>query len=414
MQEFQQHKLGRLVQHCYENVPFYTQAFNELGLRPGDIRTIEDLQKLPILSRDLLRTRQQDLLSTTADRKSLQTNFSSGSTGVRAEFVQDEEFRMWMRAHQLRTYEWCSGWQLGEPFVLLWGSEIYWKLKSVSKSFENLLSNRREFSTFNLSPTTIERFLQQLIRFQPALVSTYANAMHLIARAAEENNLKIDGLRAVQGTSEPMPPELRKNIERAFGCETFDKYGMRETNIVSHEAPTHDGMLIQSENVIVEIIGENGEVCPVGTPGRVVVTTLNNFAMPLVRYETSDIASLLYGSSKCGLPFPRMSSVVGRQQDLILTPNGDHVDAYLFSYLLMSMSEIHWFQVEQRELESLILRVYCPLGLPVTRVDEIRERIKRHTRYPFSIDVETLSQMPESSTGKFRLCISNLKDGHGV
>jgi phenylacetate-CoA ligase len=401
-------KLHQIITYAYKTVPYYQNVMKERDIRPDDITTFEDLHKLPILSRDLLRTRQEELLSSEADHKTLQTNFSSGSTGLRAVFKQDANFRMWMRAHQLRTYSWCSNWKLGEPFVLLWGSEIYWNSKQFIDHLENLLSNRREFNTFRLSQKLIEQFLYKLVQFRPVLVSTYTNAMYLIAKVAEQQQIYIPELRAVQGTSEPFPPATKERISKIFNCEVYDKYGMRETNIVAHESPNHEEMCIQAENVYVEFLTDDGLPCKEGQKGRVVLTTLNNFSMPLIRYETSDLAAPVPGYCSSGFGFPRMTSVAGRLQDLIVSPNGDRIDAYLFSYLLMRFSEIHWFQVVQSELDSLALRVFAPNDITPSTREQIIERIHYHTGFPFKIDFEMLSEMPESSTGKFRLCVSEL------
>ncbi|WCD89432.1 Phenylacetate-coenzyme A ligase [Streptomyces xanthophaeus] len=404
--ELQFDKLRAAVRHAYRTVPYYRRVMDERGIR--DLESVADLRKLPLLTRDVLIREQDGLVSSEADRATLQTNYSSGSTGRRAQFQQDADFRMWMRAHQLRTYEWCSGWQLGDPFVLLWGSEIYWSFKQLTDRAENLLANRREFNTFRLSPQLVTDVTDKLVRFQPALVSTYSNAMHLIAKEAESRSLRIPGLRAVQGTSEPLPPALRETIGRVLECEVYDKYGMRETNIVSHEQPGGGPMLIQSENVFVEFLDEAGEPCPYGTTGRMVITTLNNSSMPLLRYETSDLAAPLPRSAVANLPYPAMTSVAGRLQDLILTPGGDHVDAYLFSYLFMRFPEVHWFQVVQSEPHRLQVKVYAPGGLSRHTVETLTERIHHHTGYPFALDFETLDRMPDSSTGKFRLCVSEL------
>lgn len=406
--EIQRSKLCDLVTHARSTVPYYAEVFAERGLRTDDVCQVSDLQKLPVLSRSVLAANQQDLLSTSADKSSLQVNYSSGSTGQRAQFAQDLDFRLWMRAHQLRTYSWCGNWQLGEPFVLLWGSEIYWRLRQPIERWENRLTNRREFNTFRLSPALVRRFADELERFSPVLVSSYANALHLVARELELRRRSLHRLRAVQATSEPFPPELRSRVSDAFSCQVYDKYGMRETNIVAHESPDHSGMMVQSENVIVEILDDDGNVCPQGQPGRVVVTALNNFAMPLIRYETSDIAALLPRPAGQTLPFPTMTPVAGRRHDLIVIPGGGHVDSYFFSYLLMQQPEIHWFQVEQHVPEELVIRLYAPGGLNAALRDVLADRIRHHTGFAFRIYFDTMARMPVSSTGKFRLCVSHV------
>lgn len=406
--EIQAEKLRRLVDHAYRTVPYYRRVMGEAGLTPADVQGPKDLSRLPLLTRTDLRTHQADLLSSEADRATLQTNYSSGSTGLRAEFIQDQDFRLWMRAHQLRTYQWCSGWRLGDPFALLWGSEIYWSFKQIADRIDNLMTNRREFNTFELSPRLISRFAESLAAFQPALISTYSNAMHLIAREVQRKGMEFPRLRAVQGTSEPLPPALRERIGQVLDCEVYDKYGSRETNIVSHEAPDHSAMLIQSENVVVEILDDDGRPCPPGVRGRVVLTTLNNNSMPLIRYETSDVAALEERPDSYTGPFPVMSSVAGRLQDLIITPSGSAIDSYFFSYLLMRFEEVLWFQIVQTEPESLTLRIYAERRPAAERLEEIRHQIHRHTGYPFRLDIELLDSMPASPTGKFRLCVSEL------
>lgn len=408
IKEIQLGKLINIVEHAYNTVPYYNKVFKERGLSPNDITNFEDLKKLPLLTREILLENQEDLISRDADFKTLKENFSSGSTGVRAQFKQDLNFRMWMRAHQLRTYQWCNDWDLGKPFVLLWGSEMYWSLKEVYDYVDNILSNRREFNTFNLSNKLVTDFLNKLDEFNPYLVSTYTNAMYLIAKEAERQGKQISGLKAIQVTSEPVPEAMRRDMKRIFNCEVYDKYGSRETNIVSHESPNHEGNLIQTENVFVEFLTDEGLDCEYEEQGNLVLTTLNNFSMPLIRYETSDLAAPLEGTCSSGINLPRMTSVHGRKQDLIMKPNGEFIDSYFFSYLLMRYKAIHWFQIVQQKIDTLLIRLYTPHGIPNNNLDEIKTLIYKHANFKFKIQYETLSEMPKSHNGKFRLCISDL------
>ena len=408
IKDIQFRKLNDIIKHAYDTVPYYNRIMNEYGMTPGKITCFEDLSKLPVLSRTILRENQDTLISSKADFKTLTDNFSSGSTGIRACFKQDANYRGWMRAHQLRTYGWCADWCLGEPFMLLWGSEIYWKQVSYISRLENFVSNRREYNTFKLSNDLIQQFLKNIIAYKPKLISTYTNAMYLIALQAEKHKIKFPYVKAIQGTSEPLPPSIRDRLRNIFDCEIYNKYGSRETNVVSHESPNHEDMCIQEENVYVEFLNNHGNACNWNEKGTIVVTTLNNFSMPLIRYETSDIAAPVAGYCSSGIGLSRMTSVAGRLQDLILTPNGDHIDAYFFSYLFMRFTEIHWFQVVQQELKKLLIRIYAPYGFSAKTKDLATERIHHHTGFKFEIDFEILSEMPDSPTGKFRLCISEI------
>lgn len=412
IKELQFNKLRKIIEHSYNTVPYYKEVMLERGLTPSDFSSFSDIKQLPLMTRDVLRIHQEKLVSSKADFKTLKTNFSSGSTGIRAQFKQDLNFRIWMRAHQLRTYGWCADWKLGEKFMLLWGSEIYWSKKQFIDQFENLLTNRREFNTFKLSNKLINRFLDKIYQFQPKLISTYSNAIHLISLEAQKRNIEFPSVKAIQCTSEPLPTVMRDRIKTVFNCEIFDKYGSRETNVVAHESPNHEQMCIQSENVFVEFLNPKGKECEDGEKGKLVITTLNNFSMPLIRYETSDIAAPVEGYCSSGIGLPRMTSVGGRIQDLILTPNGDHIDAYFFSYLIMRFPTIHWFQVVQYTIDELNIRLFAPGGLSKEDVNNIKDRVRIHTGFDFIIHFEHLKEMPISSTGKFRLCISKLTENY--
>lgn len=413
MDALQAQKLRAMAIHSYATVPYWRRIMDERGLRPEAIDSVESLRALPILDRASLTSNREQLVSRSEDVRAPRWNYSSGSTGVRAAFLQDADFREWMRAHQLRTYQWCSGWKLGDPFALLWGSEVYWSLKNTSDRIDNALSNRREFNSFLLSPESIEKFTRQLVDFRPELISSYSNAIMLVAKECRRMGVTLPSLKAVQGTSEPLTPGVRAAVRSTFDCDVYDKYGSRESNIVGHETSTSDGLLIQSENVIVEIIDDDGAPCPPGQRGRVVLTTLNNRAMPLIRYETADVATFQPGRSHEG-PFRRMSFVSGRLQDLITVPGGASLDAYFFSYLMMGFPEVLWFQVVQDEPDHLTVRCYSR-ATEIARVfDAIAERIRHHSRFPFRLSFESLDEIPPSKTGKFRLCVNNLPDAPRV
>jgi len=407
----QAESLHALIRHAYATVPYYRDVMDERGISPGELVGPESLRKLPLLTRGILAAQSNRLISATAVRNSLSVNYSSGSTGARAEFWQDDAFRQWQRALQLRTYEWCGDWRLGEPFLLLWGSEIYWSHKQTIDRVEHLLTNRREYNTFRLSPALIQRFLAVLQRWGPALISTYATAIHVLSKEAERQGLSFHIPRGIQTTSEPITPAMRETVRRVFGCPVWDKYGLRETGMVAHESPLHDGMCVQVENVYVEFLRDDGTPCVPGEIGRVVLTSLTNWAMPLIRYETNDLAAPVAGTCPSGRGFPRMTAVSGRLQDLVVTPAGDYIDAYFFSYLIMRFRQIHWFQVVQREIDRLCIRIYAPEGLDAATRRDLANRIRHHCGFAFTLDFEFLARMPESSTGKFRLCVSELAGG---
>lgn len=410
LHEFQFRKLVDLVRHSYERVPYYRATMRRHGLHPDRIRDFDDYRRLPFLTRRDLRDHQSELLARPVSA-TLATRQSSGSTGERVQFQQDRDFDLWCDAHQIRTYEWCGGWRPGEPFVLIWGAPAYFETRTRRQRINARLLNRLELNGYRLDRAAVNALLERVVAFRPAIISGYTTALYLLARAAREQGATFDRLRAVQPNAEPLNAVMRAEMQAAFGCEVFDKYGSRETNIVAHESPAHAGMCIQAEHTYVEFLTRNGTPCRPGETGRLVVTTLNNRAMPLLRYETSDLAAPLAGTCPSGTTLPRMTSVLGRRQDVLRTPEGGLIHPQLFSNILRQFPAVEWFQIVQQREHELTVRAVAPVGLPADDQEQIAHLIRTLSGFAFVIVFDLLRDMPESPTGKFRLCVSELPHG---
>lgn len=417
IQAAQAARLSRLVAHCYEHVPYYREVMDGAGIDPRDVVDQASFSQLPVLTRETLRTRGPDLVARTADRAHLPARWSSGSTGERVEVRQDRQFDQWCRAHQLRTYRWCGGWRLGEPFALVWGSPVQFEARSRAQDLDNRISRRVELNAFRLDRPSVDRTLDALARVQPHLVSGYTTALFVLGQRARARGVELPHLRAVQPTAEPMTPAMRAGIEEGFGCPAFDKYGSRESSIAAHESPAHAGLCVQAEHTYLEFLGPGGEPCPPGRPGRIVLTTLHNDAQPLLRYETSDVAAPLDGRCPSGIGLPLMTPVEGRLQDVLCTPDGGIVHPQLFSNVIRQLPAVQWFQVVQEEEARLTVRLVAPAGrLAAEDQERIAALIRHHAGFDYAIDFDHLADMPDPSTatGKFRLCVCAVPAGAQV
>jgi phenylacetate-CoA ligase len=380
-----------------------------LGMKPQSIRDFDDYSKFPVLTRSALRREGANLLSSLAETKTLRKVNSSGSTGERVELFQDSSFSRWCRAHQLRTYGWCGLWQLGDPFALVWGGTSYLKYRGRYVRLDNALSNRIELDAFRLDAASQERLLKLLEKHNPVLISGYTTALYLLAKLARKRGAIFPRLRAVQATAEQLTDDMRSEIEQGFHCEVYNKYGSIETNIIAHESADHLGMRIQAEHTLVEIVDSAGHPCPPGVLGRIIVTTLNNSAMPLLRYETSDFAAFAKDRTATdGVKLPLMGPVVGRLQDVLCTPDGGLIHPQLFTNVLRQYAEIEWFQIVQEQEQRLRIRVVTPYGLSDETMRHVRIAINHACQFEFRTDFEVLSEMPESATGKFRISLNEI------
>ncbi len=406
--ELQWKKFKSLLEHAYRTTSFYKQKYVEAGIEPSDIKTRQDLKKIPAITREDILNNADGMVSIKFDKQNLNKAMSSGSTGQPLTLYQTKEFYNWGKAHQLRNYNWCGGYEIGDRFALLWGQNLYFKLKTLREKIENFSINRMELNTFILTEPLLLEYSKKLQKFKPKLISTYVSSILLIGQVIEKYGLKGIKPKAIQTTSENLGPFERKKIEEYFNCEVYDKYGSRETNVISAECNSHQNMHINSENVLFEVV-KGGEAAAPLESGDVLVTNLNNYGMPLIRYKNNDVAALVQERCNCGINLPLMKPVIGRKSDLVVSPDGNFVDSYFFSYIL-SKEKVEQFQLIQNTKKNLKLVI-----VPTKELDKmgfearISNEIHKIAHPDFNINFVYVNKIPKERSGKFKCLKINVK-----
>ncbi len=203
----QQEKLAELLDHAWRTVPYYRRIFDAHGITPRDIQSVADLPRLPLLTRAALQANQDDLVSDAADLATLTVNYSSGSTGQRACFRQDREFRLWMRAHSCAPMLVRSLAPRRAVRPLVGIGNLLEQQDARGQAFQSRVAAAGD-EHLRLSQEDLARFVAGLGSFDPVLISSYSNALHLVARELEMRGMRLPALRAVQSTSEPFPPAI--------------------------------------------------------------------------------------------------------------------------------------------------------------------------------------------------------------
>ncbi len=407
LHELQWNKLKKLLAYSYKTVPYYQILFNENGIHPDDIVSYNDFLKVPLLSRKQIAENRDALISDAYTRSELKSASSSGSTGQPLTLYHTKDFRLWSKAHQLRNYNWCGGYTIGDKFALLWGSELYFKFKTYLDIIENYLQNRIEFNTFRLNETNMLKICRTLERFKPTLISSYPSSLLFMSEIMEKYNIVITPS-AIQTTSETLTENDRSLISKKFNCKVLDKYGSRETNVIASECECQTGMHINCENTFVEFIRDNKPVKP-GELGEIVVTNLNNYGMPLIRYSIGDLGVQAAEQCTCGRTLPLMQKLSGRESDIISTSKGDMIDSYFFSYLFQNFGEIAYFQVIQDTIDELVIHIVLNTSVEKDSFEKkIIEKINLITGNSFSILFRYVDTIPVEASGKRRLTISKV------
>ncbi len=407
LKELQWDKLKKLIKHSYETVPYYRSLLDSNGIKPDSINSYDDYRKIPILTRKQISENRDLLISKEYKIEDLKKASSSGSTGEPLALYHTSDFKLWAKAHQLRNYNWCGGYEIGDRFALLWGSEIYFKLKTYLDMFENKLMNRIEFNTFRLNEKYLLDMCKKLSKFKPKLISSYPSSLLFMSEVMLKHNINVSPA-AIQTTSETLTQIDRKIISERFNCKVMDKYGSRETNVIACECEEQMGMHINIENTFVEFLRDGKPVKP-GEIGEIVVTNLNNYGMPLIRYAIGDLGIPLEEKCKCGRTLPLMRQLNGRESDIITTVNGDMIDSYFFSYLLQDFKEIAYFQIVQTTLKDITLNLVMNKEIEKKNFEsKITEKINFFTNNSFDIHYEYVDNIPIEKSGKRRITISKV------
>ncbi|MEM2960527.1 MAG: hypothetical protein QXU67_02865 [Candidatus Bathyarchaeia archaeon] len=296
-------KLRKIVSYAYAKVPYYKMKFDEAGFSPEKFRNIEDIEKIPILTKEDIQKNTERFISVDFRKDDLLKNSTGGSTGYPLIFYHSRQYQNWATADIHRHFTWC-GHQVGERFALLWGSDYdYNRVNKLRRDIENYIKNWLWINTFNIREAEFAEHIVRLKQFRPVFLIGYASSLHMLARILKKNSEKIESIDAVESSAELLYPRQRKDIESILNCRVFDRYGCREVGNIAHECKEHKGLHISSENNFVEFLDKYGQSVGYGKEGRVVVTNLNNFAFPFIRYDVGDIGSPLGKECSCGINF---------------------------------------------------------------------------------------------------------------
>ncbi len=398
----------RLVRHAYSHTPYYRTAFDAIGLLPGDIDTLDDLGKIPLLERATAQTTVSE--RTAAWPRVAVSKTTSGSTGQPLEVRFSAESRHWRDATRWRGYGW-GGYRMGDKALHLWGvpavAPTGWN--RVKLVIDHYLRRDIYASCMVRSPEALRGMVDTIRRERPTVLAGYAQALADLARFVNREGLRTwDTIPVIYG-AERLWDHDRADLAEAFGPAVFETYGCREFMLMGCECEAHDGLHESFENLIVELLVREpgGQIRPArpGEKGEVAVTDLHNLACPFIRYLTGDYAiARSQAPCACGRTLPRFGPVDGRITDTMRDIDGNPVEGILFNILFLNMAKhTRQFQAVQRADGHLVLRVVPANGGNLAPAAEslIRDFVAKHLRgIPF--EIQLVNEIPLTSAGKLR------------
>ena len=315
--DYQNRKLKILLNHAYNNVPYYSRLFRQTGLHPADIKDLNDLKLIPVLTRDQLTEHNDLLKDKNNDYRIIIRGSSSGTTGAPIRYVHDSYSESAGIAAGYALYS-LSGWRMGSRRLHVWGnpaSVARWKTwRSKSK---RLLLNQRNYPSYLLNfPENYPELLKVINEFKPEFIDGYAGPIGSFAFWLKEKNIRISGVKTVFTTAENLSPIHRAAISEVIG-PVSDLYGSGEINGIAIQPVCSDRYYILGSHVIVEQQDFHDS-------SELIVTDLDSRLMPFIRYKIGDVTDRLSKpDSSEYLPFDWFRKIDGRIADYIELPDGN-------------------------------------------------------------------------------------------
>ena len=407
LEKYRLERLRSMLVKVKKHVPYYRDCFAGLGFKPEEINSLADLQKLPLLTKAIIRTEGDRMKSDIA--QGLARFNTGGSSGEPLIFFIGTERVSHDVAAKWRATRWWDV-DIGDPEIVVWGSPIELGTQDRVRGIRDKLMRTELMPAFQMNETNLDQFVARIRERHPKMLFGYPSAISHIAAHAKKRGIALNdlGIKVVFCTSERLYDHQREAISSAFACPVANGYGGRDAGFIAHECPA-GGMHITAEDIIVEIIDENGSIQPTGIAGEIVVTHLATSDFPFIRYRTGDVGSLSTEKCACGRGLPLLKEIQGRSTDFVIATDGTVMHGLALIYILRDLPGVRSFKViqESRQLTNVLLVIGPEFQSEM--IGKIIEGFKQRLGSSAEIKVQTVENIPPEKSGKYRYVISRIE-----
>ena len=411
LRAMQQEQLLSLMNHAVQTTPFYRQHLSEAGYKPGQRWDENMWSAIPVLKRQQLQEQHEQLHSQKppADHGKAYLMQSSGSTGRPVQTLGNDITLFYLDAITLRDHHW-------------WQRDFMQKFAAIRPDMK-LNDRERVFyeqwgppvdQAYHSGPTVVinsrvdvHQQLQWLQEYQPTYLLSLPSNLRELLRLCEQDGISLPKLKQVRSFGESVTQSLRDSVHRVWGVNLSDMYSSQEVGYMALQCPEHEHYHVQAETMYLEVLDENNRACAPGEIGRIVVTPLHNFAMPLIRYEVGDYAEIGEACA-CGRGLPVLKRIVGRTRNMIRTPEGK---CYWPSFPVedwLKIADIRQFQLRQTRLDCIEAHIAMDGKLNKEQMKSLTGSLQQSLNYPFKIDFHYVDSIPVQKNGKYEDFISLL------
>ena len=401
----QLHRLRDLLQDVAVKVPYYRDLFAQTGLDPASIQGISDLQRLPFLTKSVIRANTDALKH--VDARGLSRFNTGGSSGEPLIFFIGTKRVSHDVAAKWRATRWW-GVDIGDPEIVVWGSPIELGKQDRIKHWRDKLLRTQLLPAFEMSESRLDKFISTIRAVKPSMLFGYPSALTHIAKHAQKRGVGMSdlGIKVAFVTSERLYDTQRATISQVFGCKVANGYGGRDAGFIAHECPA-GGMHLTADDIVVEIVNEKGQAQPAGVAGEIVVTHLSTNDFPFIRYRTGDIGIVGSTPCSCGRGLPLLEDIQGRSTDFVVAADGTVMHGLSLIYILRDLAGVKSFKVVQETKAFTRVLLVTDEAFAPDAVAQIVSGFKQRLGADVSVAVDLVNAIPAEKSGKFRYIISH-------
>lgn len=399
--------LRALLEHAYRHVPYYRSSFDGLGLKPSDIHTTADLFHFrPIRKQDVLNN-PQAFMADNASSFQWRRCVTGGTTGQLFTYCQDGKAWALNWALKIRTFEW-AGYRYGKDRlgVMAGGSLTPQRNMSLSDYVWRKANNYFSMPITHLDEEVMERYFRQLQLQHIRFLRGYPSALATFASFLRDGDRHLP-MKAVFSTAEVLYPYQRELMREVFDCDVFDTYGCGDGMGHATECECHNGLHVCPEASVMQIVDTQGNCVADGEEGEVVLTSLFDYAMPLIRYAPGDRAVVKRGTCPCGRGGMMLERMAGRVTDTFKLANGRVLNGLSIPFEELSKT-LACFQIVQVEPDLVEVKIVPKMTVKTDLIERIKNLMRHHCGKGVNIDVSIVDRIEVPPSGKFRYIVSEV------
>ncbi len=401
LKAMQEKKLKDIVAGAYENVTYYRRLFDKAGIKPDNIKTLDDLQRIPVTTKkDLQDLKDHEIVARGTDIDKCVVKHTSGSTGQPLKIFLspgERDFQILLNLRILLE----NGMRLTDRMAYLinphrFPESKYW--------FQHAGILRREYLSVFDYP---EKHVEALCRVSPDILYGYPSNLTLLAMLIKEKGVKKINPRLVFSVAEALEPNARRLINSIMDVNTSDILGTIELGDIAWQCSEHNGYHISADAVILEFLNDSGPVKP-GEEGQIVCTSLYSHTMPFIRYAVNDICVPSDRMCSCGRTLPMMENIKGRANDFIILPDGQVIASCFLVIIMQAFHDVARYRIVQEDDKKIIVSLVKGNDFNSRTPDLIKDEIRKATQNALNVEIRIVEELDRDKSGKIRTVVSKV------